>query len=79
MSSTPKVKTSPHRFLGLAIALGSLLGTASAQAQARTVNGVSLQRIADGVIALMGYSLTPDVTTGSLAISSEPTGIPISI
>ena len=40
------------------------------------VNGVNLQQIADGIMSLMGYSLTPDVTTGSLAIGSEPTGNP---
>jgi hypothetical protein len=55
---------------------GACLVTTSVQAQARTVNGVSLKKIADGVLSLMGYSLTPDVTTGSLAISSEPTGNP---
>jgi hypothetical protein len=30
----------------------------------------------NGVLALMGYMLTPDVTTGSLSISNEPTGNP---
>ena len=76
MFSAPKTKTSPRVFLAAVLALSALFGTAAAQAQARTINGVSLQRIADGVISLMGYSLTPDVTTGSLAISSEPTGNP---
>jgi hypothetical protein len=30
----------------------------------------------NGVLALMGYMLTPDVTTGSLAISNDATGNP---
>jgi hypothetical protein len=30
----------------------------------------------NGVLALMGYMLTPDVTTGSLSISNTPTGNP---
>jgi hypothetical protein len=49
---------------------------AQAQVQARSVNGVNLHDIADGILSLMGYSLTPDVTTGSLAITSDPTGNP---
>lgn len=51
-------------------------GSIHAQAQPYSVNGVSLQELADGVLSLMGYSLTPDVTTGSLAVSSDPTGNP---
>ncbi|HEV7476934.1 MAG TPA: hypothetical protein VGO02_04260, partial [Burkholderiales bacterium] len=35
-----------------------------------------LQKRANGVLALMGYMLTPDVTTGSLAISNDATGNP---
>lgn len=65
-----------RRFLIAVLTAGACLVTTSVQAQARTVNGVSLKKIADGVLSLMGYSLTPDVTTGSLAISSEPTGNP---
>jgi hypothetical protein len=77
MSSAPKtMKTCPHVFLIAVVSLSSWFGPASVQAQARTANDVSLQRIADGVLSLMGYSLTPDVTTGSLAISNEPTGNP---
>ncbi len=58
------------------LGLAALCTTTSVQAQSRTVNGVSLQELADGVLSLMGYSLTPDVTTGSLAVSSDPTGNP---
>jgi len=30
----------------------------------------NIQKRASGVLALMGYTLTPDVTTGSLSIST---------
>jgi hypothetical protein len=36
----------------------------------------NLQKRANSVLALMGYMLTPDVTTGSLAISNDATGNP---
>ena len=35
-----------------------------------------MQKRVNGVLALMGYMLTPDVTTGSLAISNDATGNP---
>ena len=38
--------------------------------------GGDLQKRANGVLAMMGYMLTPDVTTGSLAISNNTTGNP---
>jgi len=40
------------------------------------VAGGDLQKRANGVLAMMGYMLTPDVTTGSLAISNAATGNP---
>jgi hypothetical protein len=48
------------------LAFGQLLGLA----------GADLQKRANGVLALMGYMLTPDVTTGGLAISNAATGNP---
>jgi hypothetical protein len=41
-----------------------------------SVIGTSVQKLANGVLGLMGYSLTPDVTTGSLSISNAETGNP---
>jgi len=32
--------------------------------------------MADAILALMGYSLTPDVNTGSLSVANAPTGNP---
>lgn len=40
------------------------------------VIGANVQRRANAVLALMGYSLTPDVTTGSLAISDATASNP---
>lgn len=38
--------------------------------------GANVQKRANAVLALMGYSLTPDVTTGSLAINDASAGDP---
>jgi hypothetical protein len=78
MARTVTTESDAQRVVVAIFALIGLwaLAPANAQAQARTVNGVTLQEIANGVLSLMGYSLTPDVTTGSLAISSAPTGNP---
>ncbi len=48
----------------------------SAQAQTSAVIGANLQRITNGVLMLMGYSLTPDVTTGSLSFTNAESGNP---
>jgi hypothetical protein len=47
-----------------------------AQAQPSTVIGANVQKIANSVLTLMGFGLTPDVTTGSLSFSSPSTGTP---
>lgn len=46
------------------------------QAQPSSVVGANLQRISNGVLMLMGYSLVPDVTTGSLSFSNAESGNP---
>lgn len=38
--------------------------------------GVDVQKLANGVLAVMGFTVTPDVTTGSLSISNAATGNP---
>lgn len=53
-----------------------LLGTVSANAADSSVSGANLQNIANGVLMLMGYSLTPDVTTGSLSFTNAESGNP---
>lgn len=58
----------------LACALASPLALGQAS-QFRLVEG-DLQKRANGVLALMGYMVTPDVTTGSLGIANNATGNP---
>jgi len=61
-----------------ALALGAACALAPALALGQTFEpvGERAQKLVNGVLALMGYMLTPDVTTGSLSLSNEPTGNP---
>ena len=43
---------------------------------AQTVSDADLQKRANAVLTLMGFALTPDVTTGSLSISDQTAGNP---
>ena len=45
-------------------------------AQADELVGARLKQRADAIVGLMSFMLTPDVTTGSLSLSDEPTGNP---
>src|SRR5260221_1188364 len=58
-----------------ALALGAACALASPLAHGQLIGG-DLQKRVNGVLALMGYMLTPDVTTGGLAISNDATGNP---
>ena len=49
---------------------------APAASMAQTPSDADLQKRANAVLTLMGFSLTPDVTTGSLSISEHSTGNP---
>ncbi|HTZ39239.1 MAG TPA: hypothetical protein VMB77_03720 [Syntrophales bacterium] len=60
----------------LAFAILMLLGPVPAAAQPSTVVGANVQKIANSLLTLMGYGLTPDVTTGSLSFSSPSSGNP---
>jgi hypothetical protein len=64
--------------MGAALALSSACQVAptSAAAQLSDFIGANVQKRANGVLALIGYQLTPDVTTSSLAISDGATGNP---
>jgi hypothetical protein len=44
--------------------------------QAGLLSDEDIKRRADAVVGLMSFTLTPDVTTGSLSLSNEPTGNP---
>jgi hypothetical protein len=49
---------------------------ASAPSLAQQVSDADLQKRANAILTLMGFSLTPDVTTGALSISDQSTGNP---
>jgi len=76
--ATPRVLVCRRRSEVAALALGAACALAPALALGQTFEpvGERLQKRVNGVLALMGYMLTPDVTTGSLSISNEPTGNP---
>jgi hypothetical protein len=63
-------------FAALALAAACALTPALAPAQTFEPSGVNIEKAVNGVLGLMGYMLTPDVTTGSLSLSNEPTGNP---
>jgi hypothetical protein len=55
----------------------SFIGTAaSAQVLGPALKGVDVQKLANGVIGIMSYTVAPDVTTSSLAIDSAATASP---
>jgi hypothetical protein len=56
-----------------ALSLALLLAPAPARAQ---VSDADLQKRANAILTLMGFSLVPDVTTGALAISDQSAGNP---
>lgn len=56
--------------------LGAACALVPAFAPGQVVIGGDVQRRANGVLALMGYTLTNDVTTSSLSISNAGTGNP---
>jgi hypothetical protein len=60
----------------LAAALAGACVFTSLQAHAAVLTGANLQKRTDAILGLMGFSLTPDVTTGSLSIANTPTGNP---
>jgi hypothetical protein len=67
-----------HRSEVAALALGAACAFAPALALGQTfeVIGGNVQKRVNGVLALMGFLLTPDVTTGSLSISNDTTSNP---
>jgi hypothetical protein len=52
-------------------------GTAAhAQLAGRAIQGVDVQKLANGILGVMSYTVAPDVTTSSLAISNGATSSP---
>ncbi|HTT10268.1 MAG TPA: hypothetical protein VMG60_05200 [Burkholderiaceae bacterium] len=60
----------------LAVALLMLSGATRAQISSRAVRGVDVQKLADGVLGVIGYTVTPDVTTSSLSLANTATSSP---
>ena len=56
--------------------IAALAPLAQAQQPPLTVSGERIQKIANGVLGLMGYSVVPDLTSSTLAIDSAATGNP---
>jgi hypothetical protein len=59
-----------------ALCAACALTPALALAQDSGVVGVDIQKLANAVLAVMGFTVTPDVTTGSLSIFNQETGNP---
>ena len=59
-----------------AVALATICMILHLPTQAGLLSDESLKKRADAVVGLMSFTLTPDVTTGSLSLSDEPTGNP---
>jgi hypothetical protein len=53
-----------------------VVALAPAVSLGQTVSDADLQKRANAVLTLMGFALTPDVTTGSLSISDQSAGNP---
>jgi len=64
------------RLAAAVFGVATAVAMGSACAQTLALDGGDLQKRANGVLALMGYMVTPDVTTGSLGISNGTTGNP---
>jgi hypothetical protein len=63
-------------FMTRALCIACLLLAAAAPLRAQGPSDAELQKRANAILTLMGFSLTPDVTTGALSISEQSTGDP---
>jgi hypothetical protein len=64
------------RDLTRALCIAWFLLAAAAPLRAQEVTDAELQKRANAILTLMGFSLTPDVTTGALSFSDQSTGDP---
>jgi hypothetical protein len=65
--------------LGCCLLSALAIGPAPARAQLlprNGVQGVNLQKLLDGVVGVVSYTVSPDVTTSSLAVSNAATASP---
>src|SRR5687767_15182338 len=64
------------RDLTRALCIAWFLLAAAVPLRAQEVTDADLQKRANAILTLMGFSLTPDVTTGALSFSDQSTGDP---
>jgi hypothetical protein len=65
-----RLRYTPHLLIALCLMIGSIRG-ASAQTALYNAANNYLKKRADAFMTITGYSLTPDVTTGSLSIRNK--------
>jgi len=61
------------RGTGIGLAFLGQCGAAQAQILGRAVQGENVQKLANGIVGVMSYTVAPDVTTSSLAINNSGT------
>jgi len=71
----PAMKVTYYKILS-AFALAVTCVFTPSPTQADGLVGANLKQRADAIVGLMSFMLTPDVTTGSLSLSNEPTDNP---
>jgi len=75
MSPVRAICPGPLRWLPcLTLALCGL--PAAAQSAGRAIDAIDLERLANGILGIMSYTVAPDVTTSSLAIDNAATANP---
>ena len=62
----------PPRLVACTLCIACVLAPASSPAQG--VSDADLQKRANAILTLMGFSLVPDVTTGALSLSDQGAG-----
>jgi hypothetical protein len=60
----------------LALALAGSAAHAQLGQRAKAIQGIDVQKLANGILGIMSYTVAPDVTTSSLAISNSATASP---
>jgi hypothetical protein len=64
------------RSVGVAVLIGLSASYAQAEQRAFSLDGANVQKRANNVLALLGYSVVPDLASSSLSIEDAPTGNP---
>src|SRR5689334_4104043 len=62
------------RVTACAVVSSVVCAVAQAQVLGRAVLGTNVQKLANGIVGVMSYTVAPDVTTSSLAINNSSAG-----